>query len=190
MIDPSSDERATGSTIRHPVAVNGPITVVPYNPTWPTQYEHAAANILAALGNRIISLQHIGSTSVPGLPAKPIIDIQLLVEDSADEGAYATPLEEAGYTLRIREPEWEQHRLFKGTNPDVNVHVFSRGSQQSLRHLAFRDRMRDHNDERDLYAAVKLDLAARTWAYVQDYADAKNEVIDQIVARSGLKIQR
>lgn len=190
MVDPSSDERTTSSTIRHPVAVNGPIIIVPYNPTWPTQYDHAAANIRAALGDRIVSLQHIGSTSVPGLPAKPIIDIQLLVEDSGDEAAYATPLEEAGYTLRIREPEWEQHRVFKGANPDVNVHVFSRGSQQSLRDLAFRDRMRNHDDERDLYAAFKLDLAARTWAYMQDYTDAKSEVIDQIVARSGLRIQR
>jgi GrpB-like predicted nucleotidyltransferase (UPF0157 family) len=190
MPDPSSAERALKTTVGQPVAVNGPITIVPYDPTWPAQYEGEAAKIRLALGDSIVSLEHIGSTAVPGLPAKPIIDIQLLVEDSGNEPAYLPNLEAAGYTLRIREPEWEEHRVFKGSNPDVNLHVFSRGSQQAVRHLTFRDRIRAHDDERDLYAAVKQNLATREWAYVQEYADAKNEVIDEIVARSGLTIQR
>jgi GrpB-like predicted nucleotidyltransferase (UPF0157 family) len=190
MSEPSSAERAIRTTVGQPVAVNGPITIVPYDATWPAQYEREAARIRAALGERIVSLEHIGSTAVPGLPAKPIIDIQLLVEDSGNEPAYVPDLEAAGYTLRIREPEWEEHRVFKGSDPDVNLHVFSRGSRQAVRHLAFRDRVRTHDDERDRYAAVKLELAAQDWTYVQEYADAKNEVIDEIVARTGLAIER
>ena len=190
MSDPTSAERALRSTIGQPVAVNGPITIVPYDPTWPAQYEHEAASIQVALGDGIVSLEHIGSTAVPGLPAKPIIDIQLLVENSADEKSYLPHLEGAGYTLRIREPEWEEHRVFKRANPDVNLHVFSRGSLQAVRHLAFRDYLRAHADERDRYAAVKLELAARDWTYMQEYADAKNEVIDEIAARAGITIPR
>ena len=190
MAESASVARALKSTVGQPVQVNGPITVVPYDPTWPEQYRRQADNIQAALGERIVSLEHIGSTAVPGLPAKPIIDIQLLVEDSGDEAAYARDLEAAGFTLRIREPEWEEHRVFKGSAPEVNLHVFSRGSRQADRHLAFRDQLLASDDDRDRYAAVKQDLATRSWTYVQEYADAKNEVIDDILARAGITLQR
>ena len=70
-------------------------------------------------------IEHVGSTSVPGLPAKPIIDILLVVADSAKETEYVTALEGAGYKLRVREPGWYEHRMFKRPENDVNLHVFS-----------------------------------------------------------------
>jgi GrpB-like predicted nucleotidyltransferase (UPF0157 family) len=178
------------ATIGEPTRVDSSIVLVDYDPEWPARYKHEAAKIRAALGARILSLEHIGSTSVPGLCAKPIIDIQLLVEDSGDEASYADALTAVGYTLRIREPEWEEHRLFKGTDPDVNLHVFSRGSRQAARHLRFRDAIRANDEERDRYAAAKRALAAQRWAYVQNYADAKNDVIDDILVRAGNTIPR
>src|SRR6478735_2997814 len=129
-------------------------------------------------------LAHAGSTSVPGLAAKPIIDMVLAVADSADEAAYVPPLESAGYVLRIREPDWHEHRLFKGPDTNINLHTFSDGSTEIRRMLAFRDRLRTHDDERDLYLATKRELAARHWTYVQDYADAKGEVVEAIIARA------
>ena len=169
------------ATVGEPSPVNGQITVVPYNPTWPEVYAREETRICTALGDRVVQLDHIGSTAVPGLAAKPVIDVQLLVEDSGDESAYADALIEAGYILRIREPEWEEHRVFKGTNPNVNLHVFSRGSKQAARRLCFRA----HDADRDLYAGTKLKLAAQNWVYVQNYADAKNEVVDEILHRAG-----
>ena len=177
-------------TIGEPTRVDGTITLAPYDPAWPRQYAAEAAKIETALGPRVVSLQHIGSTAVPGLCAKPIIDIQLLVEDSADEASYVGALEAAGYRLHIREPAWEEHRTFKGSDPDVNLHVFSRGSRQAARHLRFRDAMRASDAERDCYAATKRDLAAQSWTYTQQYADAKNDVIDEILARAGNAIPR
>jgi GrpB-like predicted nucleotidyltransferase (UPF0157 family) len=139
-----------------------------------------------ALGDRALRLEHTGSTSVPGLAAKPIIDITLLVPDSADEPAYAPALEAAGYVLRIREPHWLEHRLFKGPDTDVNLHVFSEGCVELDRMVGFRDRLRAHPDDRDLYERTKRELATRTWRHVQHYADAKTGVVEEIIARAGL----
>jgi GrpB-like predicted nucleotidyltransferase (UPF0157 family) len=121
---------------------------------------------------------------VPGLPAKPIVDMLLVVADSADEAAFVPPMEAAGYVLRIREPDWHEHRLFKGPDTDINLHTFGAGSSEIERMLAFRDWLRIHDDERDLYLATKHELAARHWTYVQDYADAKGEVVEAIIARA------
>ncbi|MGC4191653.1 MAG: GrpB family protein [Thermomicrobiales bacterium] len=178
------------ATVGEPTRVDSTIVLAEYDPEWPARYEREAAKIRTALGDRVVGLEHIGSTSVPGLCAKPIIDIQLLVEDSSDETSYVDALTAAGYTLRIREPEWEEHRVFKGAGPDVNLHVFSRGSRQAERHLRFRDAIRANDTDRDRYAATKRELAAQTWAYVQNYADAKNGVIDEILARAGNTIPR
>ena len=87
--------------------------------------------------------------------------------------------------LRIREPDWHEHRMFKDSDPSVQVHVFAADSIEIVRMLAFRDRLRTHDDERDLYLATKRALAARHWTYVQDYADAKGEVVEGIIARAG-----
>jgi GrpB-like predicted nucleotidyltransferase (UPF0157 family) len=106
------------------------------------------------------------------------------VADSADEQAYVTPLEAAGYVLRIREPDWHEHRVLKGPDTNVNLHVFSSGSEEIERMLAFRDRLRANESERGLYERAKRDLAQRQWEYVQDYADAKSEVVEEIIARA------
>jgi GrpB-like predicted nucleotidyltransferase (UPF0157 family) len=162
----------------------GPVQLAEYDPEWPVQFERDAARIRATLGDQVRLLEHVGSTSVPGLAAKPIIDLVLAVPDSTDEAAYVPPMETAGYVLRIREPEWLEHRLFKGTDPVANIHVFSEGTHEIERMLAFRDWLRDHDDDRVLYERTKRELAARDWKYVQHYADAKTEVVAAIMARA------
>lgn len=155
-----------------------------YNPEWPEQFSFEAQRIRAALGCRAFQIEHVGSTSVPGLIAKPIIDILLVVAGSADEQAYVPPLKAAGYVLRIREPEWHEHRMLKSLEIDLNLHVFTSGSVEIHRMLLLRDWLRSHLDERHHYAQAKRSLADRTWKYVQDYADAKSEVIEAILARA------
>jgi GrpB-like predicted nucleotidyltransferase (UPF0157 family) len=162
------------------------IELVDYDPAWPGLFEREAEKIRAALGERVLGLEHAGSTSVPGLAAKPIIDIVLTVADSADEGAYVPPLEAAGYELRIRERDWYEHRALKGTDPKVNLHVFSDGCPEIERMTTFRDRLRTNPADRDLYERTKRDLARRTWTYTQDYADAKSDVVEDIIARAEL----
>ncbi|NLK97254.1 MAG: GrpB family protein [Epulopiscium sp.] len=109
---------------------NAQITIVEYDPDWPQIFEREANRIRSVLGKKALKIEHVGSTSVPGLCAKPIIDIVLVVENSADEPSYVPALEAAGYSLRIREPEWFEHRLFKGPDTDINLHVFSKGTSE------------------------------------------------------------
>jgi GrpB-like predicted nucleotidyltransferase (UPF0157 family) len=163
---------------------NATIHLAEADPAWPQQFAQHAARISAVLGGHAAAVEHVGSTSVPGLAAKPIIDILLLVSDPADEDAYVPQLEAAGYLLHGREPGWHQHRLLRGTEPPANVHVFAIGSSEVERMLLFRDRLRAHPDERELYERAKRELAARRWGYVQDYADAKSQVIEEIIARA------
>ncbi|MBB4684673.1 GrpB-like predicted nucleotidyltransferase (UPF0157 family) [Amycolatopsis jiangsuensis] len=160
------------------------VTLLEYNPEWPRLYEREAARLRTVLGDRVVLLEHVGSTSVPGLAAKPIVDILLEVPDSDDEPAYVPTLEAAGYRLVIREPEWEKHRCFKGPDTNINLHVHSPGNGQTPRYLLFRDRLRSHPDELRWYLAKKRELAAQVWDYVQNYADAKNDVIDGIIDRA------
>jgi GrpB-like predicted nucleotidyltransferase (UPF0157 family) len=131
-----------------------------------------------------VSLEHVGSTSVPGLAAKPIIDILLVIADPADESAYVRDLERAGYRLAIRELHWHEHRVLKGQDPDVNLHVHHPGSPEIERHLVFRDHLRSSEPDRQLYEQTKRRLASQHWTYVQQYADAKTEVIEAIIERS------
>jgi GrpB-like predicted nucleotidyltransferase (UPF0157 family) len=129
-------------------------------------------------------VEHVGSTSVPGLVAKPIIDILLAVANSADEASYVPALEAAGYVLRIREPDWYEHRLFKGPDTNINLHVFTQGSEEIRKTLMLRDWLRTNKADRELYARSKRDLASKKWKYVQNYADAKTEVIEGILERA------
>jgi GrpB-like predicted nucleotidyltransferase (UPF0157 family) len=94
------------------------------------------------------------------------------------------PLEAIGYVLRVREPEWYEHRMLRGYDPPVNLHVFNPGCEELDRTLRFRDWMRTHPEDRDLYARTKRELAAKEWKYVQNYADAKTEVIKEILGRA------
>ena len=129
-------------------------------------------------------MEHVGSTSVPGLAAKPIIDILLVVPDSSDEQAYVLALDAAGYVLRVREPGWFEHRMFKGPDTDINLHVFTAGAAEIDRMLLFRDWLRASDADRDAYLQVKRDLAQQTWRHVQHYADAKTAIVEQIIARA------
>jgi len=171
-------------TIGEPTRADGQIHLAEYDAGWPREYERQAARIRAALGDRALLLEHAGSTSVPGLAAKPVIDIVLGVADPADEDAYLPDLEAAGFALRIRERDWFEHRMFKDSDPAVQVHVFSADSSEIVRMIAFRDRLRAHDDERQLYESTKRELATRDWTFVQDYANAKGEVVEAIIARA------
>src|SRR5262249_18186999 len=179
-----SEEQLRKVTIGEVQSVNGPIRLVKYDPSWPALFEKEATRIITALGGRLVSIEHVGSTAVPGLAAKPRIDILLVVADTADEAAYVPALEAAGYVLRIREPEWHEHRVFKGPDMDVNLHCFSVGCPEIQRMLAFRNRLRSNEEDRLLYERTKLDLAAKTWKYVQEYADAKTAVVEEILSRA------
>ena len=175
-------------TIGVPDRLSGRIEVNDYDPAWPDLYEREAARVRNALCQRLVRLEHVGSMSVPGLPAKPIIDIALEVPDSSDERAYLDDLEAAGYVLRIRSQEWFEHRMFKGPVVNVNLHVFSAGCQQTDRMLRFRDWLRENAEDRNLYTRVKRQLASRDWTYVQQYADAKTDVVTSILARASARL--
>ncbi len=164
---------------------DGPVRLAEPDQAWPAQYAREEKRIRTALGPRAVQVEHVGSTSVPGLAAKPVIDIVLTVHDSADEAAYVPDLEAAGYVLQFREPAWYEHRFLRDRHPDVQIHVFTAGSPEVTRMLAFRDRLRTRPEERELYERTKRELAARRWDYVQDYADAKSAVVEEIISRSG-----
>jgi GrpB-like predicted nucleotidyltransferase (UPF0157 family) len=171
------------------------VVVEDYDPRWPSWFEQDRAAIAGALGEKALRVEHTGSTSVPGLPAKPIIDILLLVDDTADEAAYVPPLEAAGYALRIREPHDLEHRMLRrrvenGDPHSVNLHVYSPryAGAEIERVLGFRDWLRTHDEDRDHYAAVKRELARREWKYVQNYANAKTDVITEIHVKAGLPL--
>jgi GrpB-like predicted nucleotidyltransferase (UPF0157 family) len=182
---PTTEEELRAITVGgEPQQLNAPVTLAEYDPQWPRLFHREAERIRSALGDRALAVEHAGSTSVPGLAAKPIIDIVLVVADSADEAAYVPALEAAGYVLRIREPDWFEHRLFKGPDTNVNLHVFSNGCVEVDRMLAFRDHMRTNEDDRRRYEDAKRELAARDWKYVQHYADAKSAVVAEIMSRA------
>jgi GrpB-like predicted nucleotidyltransferase (UPF0157 family) len=166
------------------VRPDGPIEIRESDGEWPLLYERERVRIHDALGERVVRLEHVGSTSVPGLPAKPLIDMVLEVPDSADEETYVADLEAAGYVLRIREPDWYEHRVFKGPDTNVNLHVFTAGCEEVGRMLLFRDHLRGSRADRELYARTKRELAKREWKYVQQYADAKTAVVQEILARA------
>ncbi len=151
-----TEEQIRAATVGEPRVHGAPIELVDYDPAWPELFAREAQQIAAALGARALGIEHVGSTAVPGLAAKPIIDLVLVVTDSADEETYAPALESAGYALRIREPAWYEHRMFDGSN----------------------------QADRELYERTKRELAAREWRYVQNYADAKGAVVEEIITRA------
>lgn len=181
-----ADARVQASAVGEIRPLEGSIELAEYDPAWPAWFRQEAARIRSALGVRAVMVEHVGSTSVPDLVAKPRIDILLIVPDSAVEASYVPDLEGAGHRLVIREPEWHEHRVLKGPDTDTNVHVFSPGCSEIERMVGFRDWLRSHDADRELYAAAKRDLAMRTWRWVQDYADAKTDVVEEIMARAGL----
>jgi GrpB-like predicted nucleotidyltransferase (UPF0157 family) len=165
-------------------ALTTDIVLTDYDPTWPRLYELEAGRIRSILNERVVRLEHVGSTAVENLCAKPIIDIVLEVPDSSDEHAYAPDMEAAGYVLRIRETDWFEHRLFKGPDADINLHTFSAGCAEVDRMIRFRDWLRLKAADRELYARTKRELASRDWKYMQQYADAKTAVVKEIMTRA------
>lgn len=158
------------------------IEIGDYDPSWPARFDEHAAAIRRALGPVAIRVEHVGSTSVPGLAAKPIVDILVVVPDSADEASYLPPLVAAGYELRVREPEFHEHRMLRTRRLDVHVHVYSPGCPEVARVVEFRDRLRRDPDARRLYEATKRALASREWGDMNEYAEAKTAVIERILA--------
>jgi GrpB-like predicted nucleotidyltransferase (UPF0157 family) len=182
--EPYTDDEIRAVTVGELAEHNDTILLVEYDPEWPARFEREAERIRRALGAKALVVEHCGSTSVPGLAAKPIIDIVLVVANSVDEDAYVPALEAAGYVLRIREPDWYEHRCFKGPDTNVNLHTFSEGCEEVATMLAFRDWLRTNDEDRVLYESAKRELAAQEWKYVQNYADTKSAVVREIVARA------
>lgn len=160
------------------------IQIATYDSAWPILFAQQAARIRNSLKEAALRIEHVGSTSVPGLTAKPVIDIHLTVEDSADENAYGSPLQKAGFRLIVREPDWFEHRVYADLNPEVNLHVFSKGCPELARCRLFRDWLRIDQADRELYSQVKQTLALREWNHVNDYADAKGDTINEIMVRA------
>jgi len=181
---PLTEAQILAANIGAPLVLDSPIALSPYDPEWPSRHAALARGIRAALGAKVLTLEHVGSTSVPGLSAKPVIDIILAVSDSGDEPPYVPALEALGYVLKIREPDWFDHRLLKTPDAGVNLHVFTQGCEEISRMLVFRDWLRTHDDDRTLYERTKRELAARTWKYMQNYADAKSEIVNAILSRT------
>jgi GrpB-like predicted nucleotidyltransferase (UPF0157 family) len=179
-----TEEEIRAATVGELKPLAGPIVLAEYDPGWPQLFEREAERIRTALGERALRIEHAGSTAVPGIAAKPVIDVVLVVADSADEEAYAPPLEAAGYVLSIREPDWYEHRVFKGPDTNVNLHVFSQDCPEIDRMLLFRDWLRRNESDRQLYERTKRELAQKEWKYTQDYADAKSAVVEEIIARA------
>jgi GrpB-like predicted nucleotidyltransferase (UPF0157 family) len=180
----TTDEYLRTVTIGERKPHNNTIHLAPYDPNWPLLFEVLASRIRNALSGKVLLLEHVGSTSVPGLSAKNVIDMVLAVVDSADEPSYIPPLEAAGFVLRIREPGWFDHRLLKAPDGNSNLHVFSAGCGEIDRMLTFRNWLRMHDTDRRLYEKIKCELATRIWNDIQNYADAKSEVIEEILIRA------
>jgi GrpB-like predicted nucleotidyltransferase (UPF0157 family) len=166
--------------------VVAPIAVVDPDPSWPAQFEELAHRIRTALGDRVLELEHVGSTSVPDLPAKPVIDVDLTVVDSSDESAYVPALERVGFELTIRELRWHEHRCLVATAPRSNLHVWSPDCPEAIRHRLFRDWLRDHPEDRDRYANAKRASADASNAAEEDvmsYNLRKQPVVREILDR-------
>lgn len=164
------------------------LEIVPYDPAWPVAFHLEEQRIRAVLGDLALRIDHDGSTAVPGLAAKPVIDIQVSVADLAAMDAYRRPLQSIGYT---HVPDADDgicpffHRPAQWPHTH-HVHVVQAGGAEERRTLAFRDYLRDHPDEARAYEKLKRGLAARSSAECfqsrQAYADAKSEFVERVVA--------
>ncbi|NHD16449.1 MULTISPECIES: GrpB family protein [unclassified Actinopolyspora] len=157
------------------------IRIVEYDPAWPERFRAEHERIATALGTTARRIEHVGSTAVPGLAAKPVVDIGVSVPDVTAEATYLGPLQRAGYRLRVREPG---HRMLRTPARDVHVHVYDVGSDWERQHLLFRDWLRRDESDRARYARLKCELAGREWTDMNAYAAAKGPLIGEILARA------
>jgi GrpB-like predicted nucleotidyltransferase (UPF0157 family) len=157
------------------------VRIAEYDATWPARFELERGRIASALGGMAKRIEHVGSTAVPGLAAKPIVDISVGVDDPDDDAAFTLALTSAGYILRVIEP---QHRMFRTPDRGVHVHVWRDGSDDQRDQLVFRDWLRTNAEDRQRYEAVKRELASRSWESMGDYAKAKTDVVTDIMNRA------
>ncbi|MEU5964474.1 GrpB family protein [Micromonospora parva] len=176
-------EQVDAGLVGEPPRAWASIVIEEYDPAWAQRFVAVRTSIVEALGDVALGVEHVGSTAVPGLAAKPIIDVDLTVEDTATESAYLPALERFGYRLVLREPWWHGHRMLVGPAEDVNLHAWPQGAPEPVRHRLFRDWLRSHPDDRERYAEAKRRLARDTAHRPRDYSLAKNDVIDEIYAR-------
>lgn len=157
-----------------PPRLDGPVHLSPPDPSWANQFALHLNSLTGALGSKASRIEHVGSTSVPGLAAKPVIDIVLVISDASREDDYVPELDAAGYGLKIRDENWNSHRMFNEPTgmPECNLHVFGQ-CEEVERMLAFRDHLRAHDDDRELYESTKRELAKRNWEYIQGYLAEK-----------------
>ena len=158
------------------------IVIVDYDATWPARFELERDRIQRALGTLAIRIEHIGSTSVPGLAAKPIVDVLVTAADPDHERALVPAMQCAGYELRVREPG---HRMFRTREREVHVHIWRDSDPEVARYLRFRDRLRESQDDQRVYERLKRGLARRGWSDMNEYADAKGNLIEAILADAG-----
>ena len=157
-----------------------PVVLADYDPAWPDRFAAERERIRSALGPHALRIEHIGSTAVPGLAAKPIVDILVGVADPDAAATLDPALEAAGYELRVLETG---HRMFRTPAHDVHVHVWRDDDPEVARYLAFRDRLRTSARDRAAYEAHKRELAGREWEDMNFYAEAKSAVVEAIIAR-------
>ncbi|MBH1432603.1 GrpB family protein [Stenotrophomonas maltophilia] len=177
---------ADGDPDENPWVLGAPqpevLQVVAWSPLWSDQFENERARLQAALGGLVLGIEHVGSTAVPGLPAKPVLDIDLLLAAPADEAAYVPRLQALGYVLTVREPSWYQHRMLRLDEPRVNLHVFAPDCAEHIRHRLFRDWLRSHEDDRLRYAQAKQ-AALQGNDNAQAYNRSKQDVVRSIYSR-------
>jgi GrpB-like predicted nucleotidyltransferase (UPF0157 family) len=158
------------------------IRIVPYDDRWPGRFQAISADIRAALGDTVLDIEHIGSTSVEGLAAKDVIDMDLTVADPREEKLYVPALERLGYVLTVRDPSWHEHRCLRLAEPRANLHVFGPDCPEAIRHRMFRDWLRTHPEDRARYEDAKR-AAIPGGGNVMDYNGRKENVIREIYDR-------
>ena len=185
MSDDSADRPKIDDALLDSVLIGGrepvQIRIVEYDSAWPRRFEQERDRLRAALGERARRIAHIGSTSVPGLAAKPIVDILVTLDDVETDSALVPDLEAAGYVLRVREPG---HRMFRTPERDVHVHVFPDDSPEVDAYLLLRGQLRRSPEDRARYEKTKRALAQQQWTDMNYYADAKSQIITAILERA------
>lgn len=180
-----NEERLQEVTVGELKPHNAPITLVDYDPKWPKLFDREAKRIYSILGKKVLQLEHVGSTSVPGLCAlSQLLIFYWLSRILLTKGLTFLTWRRQATLYAFREPGWFQHRLFKGPDADIHLHVFSKGSSENDRMLRFRNWLRINRSDREKYARVKRKLADRKWKHVQDYADAKSSIVQEIMERA------
>lgn len=162
-----------------------PVVVVDPDPEWPAAYAEVERRLRDALGRRVLAVEHVGSTAVPGLPAKPVLDVDLVVPDAAEEDDWLPALERLGLVLVVREPEWQEHRMLRSDGPVANIHVFGPQALEPRRHVLFRDWLRAHPEDRAAYGDLKRRLAAEhSFTDVMEYNNRKAALVYDILERA------